>query len=308
MYLSGSEDSDDSESDDDFSLEGIAEGETNGFTSISYFMNSYDTDESLFSAADLENLKAKELDIIERQEKGYYRCRVAHASLYNEIKSIYEKYVTSEMLAMLNHPYDTQKNESMNASVAAYAPKNKTYGFTESIDARVAIAAATQIVGYYTLWLNIFRAFGLELDRNLKTALQRRDKRKNNVRQALNTKEGKAKRSRQRYEKFETAKTDFLNKMKTGMAYESGIALKHATKKATHAITHHERNPNGTDPSMFKCRYHHANFCTTLGHRDSRSKSCYANGMSAAARSKIVAAIVSEIAEKSSENKKEYRK
>ena len=36
----------------------------------------------------------------------------------------------------------------MNASVAAYAPKNKTYGFTDSINARVAIAAAVQIVGY----------------------------------------------------------------------------------------------------------------------------------------------------------------
>ena len=172
VYLSGSEDS---TSDDEFSLEGTLEGEMNGFTSISYFLNSYDTDESVFFPADLEDLKGKELDIIERKEKGYYRCRVAHADLYNEIKSIYEKYVTSEMLAMLNHPYDTQKNENMNVSVAEYAPKNKTYGFTESIDASVAMPAATQIVGYYTLWLIIFLVFGLELDRNLKTALLRRD-------------------------------------------------------------------------------------------------------------------------------------
>ena len=59
------------------------------------------------------------------------------------------------MLAMLNHPYETQQNKSMNASVAVYAPKNKTYGFTESIDARVAIAAATQNVGYHALWFNV---------------------------------------------------------------------------------------------------------------------------------------------------------
>ena len=77
--------------------------------------------------------------------------------------------------------------------------------------------------------------------------------------------------------------------MKTGMAYESGIALKNATKNAMNAITYDEKNPEGTDPSMLICRYHHTKFCTTLGHRDFGSKGCYANGMSAAVRSKIVA-------------------
>ena len=196
----------------------------------------------------------------------------------------------------------------MNASVTAYAPKNKTYGFTESIDARLAIAAATQIVGYNALWFNIFLVFGLKLYRNLKMALLRSDIRKNKVRYVLKTKEGKAKRSHQRYEKYEKSKSDFLDKMKPGMAYESGIALKNATKQAMNAMTYDERNPEGTDPSIFKWHYHHTKFYTTLGHRDSRSKSCYANGMSAAARSKIVAAIVSETASKTSENKKEHRK
>ena len=67
VYTSGSEDS---APEDEFSLEGISEGETNEFASISYFFNSYDTDESVFSPADLEDLKAKELDIIARKEKG----------------------------------------------------------------------------------------------------------------------------------------------------------------------------------------------------------------------------------------------
>ena len=88
VYSSGSEDF---ASEDEFSLEDILEEETNGFTLISYFLNSYDTDESVFFPADLEDLKAKELDIIERKEKGYYMCRVAHADLYNEIKLIYKK-------------------------------------------------------------------------------------------------------------------------------------------------------------------------------------------------------------------------
>ena len=289
-------------SEDELSLEGISVDEINGYSSISYFLNSYQTDDSVFSPSQLEDLKKRELEIIERKEQGYYRCRIAHADLYNEIKTIYQKYITKEMLEMLNHPYDTQKNESMNASVAAYAPKNKTYGFTDSINARVAIAAAVQIVGYVVLWTKIFQAFGLTLDHNLKTSLARRDKRKHRTRELLKTKEGKSKRSQQRYEKFDSAKHDFLDKMKTGRAYGSGIALRHATKLAKQDVTYEKRNPPGTLPSMVKCRYNHPNYCIQLGHRDSRSNNCYAYGMTAAARAKIVAAIVSDTAAKKSES------
>ena len=55
-------------------------------------MNSYDTDDNVFTASQLEDRKSRELEIIKRKEKDYYRCRVSDASLYNEIKSIHKKY------------------------------------------------------------------------------------------------------------------------------------------------------------------------------------------------------------------------
>ncbi len=92
------------------------------------------------------------------------------------------------------------------------------------------------------------------------------------------------------------------------MVYESGIALKKATKQVKSAMTHKERNPPGTDPSMFKCRYYHPSFCTALGHKDARSPNCYANGMDPDKRDQIAKAIVSELAAKTSEKPKELGK
>ena len=80
------------------------------------------------------------------------------------------------MLQQLCHPWSTQKNEAMNNSVNAYAAKGKTYSLTTSLDTRVAIAAATQVLGYHQLWTQIYNAFDIELDGNLSSHLRSRDK------------------------------------------------------------------------------------------------------------------------------------
>ena len=51
------------------------------------------------------------------------------------------------------------------------------------------------------------------------------------------------------------------------MLYETGVAL--ATAK--HNLKKVESNPKGTDPSIFRCAYHHTNNFTTLGHKDCRN-------------------------------------
>ena len=94
-------------SEDELSLEGLSDDEINGYTSLSYFLNSYQTDDSVFSPSQLEDLKKRELDIIERKKQGYYRYRIAYADLYNEVKTIYQKYITRDMLEMRYHPYET---------------------------------------------------------------------------------------------------------------------------------------------------------------------------------------------------------
>ena len=90
-------------------------------------------------------LKDRERSIIERNENGYYRCKNKHQKLYRQLSIAYAPYITKEMLSMLNHNFDTQKNEALNNSVAAYAPKSKTYSMTSSLECRVGLAAGVQI-------------------------------------------------------------------------------------------------------------------------------------------------------------------
>eukprot|EP00555_Chaetoceros_dichaeta_P003533 CAMPEP_0198250104 /NCGR_PEP_ID=MMETSP1447-20131203/1415_1 /TAXON_ID=420782 /ORGANISM="Chaetoceros dichaeta, Strain CCMP1751" /LENGTH=74 /DNA_ID=CAMNT_0043934883 /DNA_START=147 /DNA_END=368 /DNA_ORIENTATION=- len=64
----------------------------------------------------------------------------------------YQKYITPEMLVMLQHEFSTQKNESLNHSVATLAAKGKDYSKSSSLQTRVMLTGAAQIVGRYQLW------------------------------------------------------------------------------------------------------------------------------------------------------------
>ena len=116
----------------------------------------------------------------------------------------------------------------MNNSVASFGPKGKTYGKTESLDTRVAIAAGVQILGYELFWKQIFEELGLVFDDNLRKVLRRMQMDKDRKRKLAKTKEGKSKRSRNRTEKMWNVLTLDMQAQKAGIVYETGVALKTA--------------------------------------------------------------------------------
>ena len=70
------------------------------------------------------------------------------------------------MLKMLNHNWSTQKNKSLNKGVTSYAPKDRQFLKTISLDTRVAITGATQVCGYQELWKEIFHGNNIDVDDN----------------------------------------------------------------------------------------------------------------------------------------------
>ena len=60
----------------------------------------------------------------------------------------YAPYTTIDSLRQVNHPWHTHKNEALNTSVAAIAPKTKTYSMTNSLLARVSITAGVSIASH----------------------------------------------------------------------------------------------------------------------------------------------------------------
>ena len=89
----------------------------------------------VFGEVELEN-KKKERMLVERNNRGHYRYKIRHATVYNEIVEVMQPYLTEEYLRQLHHPYHTQRNGVLNKSVATYALKHKTFSLTDSLTTR----------------------------------------------------------------------------------------------------------------------------------------------------------------------------
>ena len=235
------------------------------------FEASYLDDEegAIFSVSDRERLRERELAMMKRNTEGYYRCKIKHAALYEEMTGDLARFLVPEMMGMLQHDWSTQINEAMNQSVASYAPKNKTYSKSTSLLVRVNIAAAVQIIGHASLWRRIFIEFGLTIDANLKDILTAKDKKKMRKKIKDQTKEGKTVRSTVKYENLAAGHKAQMADLQKGDQYESGIAVA-AARKSIKAAPKRNEGPKET----WTCIYYHPDYCYAKGHKDCRSPLC----------------------------------
>merc|ERR1711884_108251 len=90
-------------------------------------------------------------------DEKYYRCKVRDKIIYDKMKEAYDPFITEERLEESRHGFTTQANESFNISVAAYAPKNKTYSTTMSLSNRVHIAIGIKNYGHFIYWKRVFK-------------------------------------------------------------------------------------------------------------------------------------------------------
>ena len=242
-------------------------------------IDDYEVEDLVFGDAELEDLKRKEKILVERANRGYYRCKVEHASVYNEIMHAIQPYLSDECLRQLHHPYHTQRNEALNKSVATYAPKHKTFSLTESLTTRVAIAAGTQILGYHDFWKEIFQEFGIIFDSQISSVLMEMQNKKEKQQVRAKTVEKKKMRTKLRYKKYEAAHIQDMDDQKRGNQYRSGVAVNPDIQKEVRiALSNEGRNPANTPDDKKRCRYHHPRFCTKLGHSSCSHRDCFMKG------------------------------
>ena len=220
----------------DEELDRMSESEINNIKYLGIFDTHSHFDEEIMITKDVDALKQMESTLKDRTKRGYYRCKTLHRELYDEMLIAYSKYCTPAMLIMLQHEFSTQKNEAMNHSVATLAPKTKTFSKSSSLLTRVMICGATRIVGHHEVWTKIFTQFNLNMDSNLSRHFQRKDDVKLKRQLFQKTKEYKTSRSQNRYVKYAAAHVSQLEEMKTGVMYQTGVAVK-AAKKISKTIS-----------------------------------------------------------------------
>ena len=82
-----------------------------------------------------------------------------------------------------------------------------------------------------------------------------------------------------------------------GLMYESGIALKNATKEVRLNISTKTKNNANVPLSERRCKYYHPKGCRILGHQDARNKLCFANKLSIVERKAFLDLIFKESVE-----------
>ena len=148
---------------------------------VTYLSNNIDMDdveEAIFSPVEMLKLKEREVVLIDQNMSGYYRYKIRHAKLYQDLTEAFAPFIEKKRLEELQHKWSTHKNEGLNTSIASYAPKNKHCCGTSSLDNRVYIVGSVQVLGYYCLWSRIFRAFDIDIDPALESHWRRGDNEK----------------------------------------------------------------------------------------------------------------------------------
>ena len=140
-------------------------------------------------------------------------------------------FISREKMEMLNHNKDTSLNEALNNSVMSFAPKNKCFSGSKSLEVRVCIAMGINIVGHHKFWQLVLERLGITMTDSLNLVLQQKDEflkyKKLRDQQGKN----KLKRTEQVRAKIkEQIKQDQIAE-KEGKSYHSYSAVEHKSAK-----------------------------------------------------------------------------
>jgi len=106
--------------------------------------------------------------------------KILNAHMYLEAKAVHEQFTTDENLEMLNHEFDSQKNEAMNKAFTKVAPKNMVFSKSKSLSDRLCLVIAYDSLGYYEMMNCILQSLtenpNYELDPLIKSWAMQLDK------------------------------------------------------------------------------------------------------------------------------------
>ena len=162
----------------------------------------------------------------------------------------------------------------MNTCVAKYAPKNKTYCKSISLETRVKVAAGIYTVGYHFFWIEVMKELQMEISPHFESYLLQRDEKKVSKFNREHTKRQKTLRKKREHEKLRKELDKRFRDVAKNLLYSSMIGCnsddpKTNTKKtAERKICKHASY--GCTPNTTKEQ-----------HKTERSKHCIFNGKTA---------------------------
>jgi hypothetical protein len=99
--------------------------------------------------------------------KKFYRCKVSDAKLYAVLEKKTERFFELEKLTEMAHNMDTNMNEAFNNVCTWFAPKNKVFAGSGSLNNRIAFAVGINSIGLLPFMSELFIRLGIAMTDNI---------------------------------------------------------------------------------------------------------------------------------------------
>ena len=93
---------------------------------------------------------------------GSFYCKVADKALYDELKPVFDRFTSVEVVMESIHNMSTQINESMNNVITQLCPKLKHVSESITLLTRVCLAVAYSNIGFTSLYNKILDKLGVD--------------------------------------------------------------------------------------------------------------------------------------------------
>ena len=152
------------------------------------------------------------------------RSKTEDSKLYSQCIKTHKEFTTDACLAQMHHPYDTNKNESMNKFITNFVPKNFYLGKTINLEGRVMMSVRINSQGYQRYFENLFCRVGLTMTAKNKKVFQHLDTHREKSAEYHKRADVKHKLATMRQtkiiEEMQKERSDYLK----GLTYNSGMA------------------------------------------------------------------------------------
>jgi hypothetical protein len=191
------------------------------------------------------------------------------AKLYAVLQEKIARFITHDRLEEMAHTLDTNMNEAFNNICTWFAPKNKVFAGTGSLNTRIALAVGINSLGVEVFFKRLFKKLGLPLTPNVAYYLSLKEKNRNKRLQKVKTRESKLKKNKGKNALL--AKNTLIAKIerrKREGTYRKGMNLDDPEEEELVAMDRPQKKKTNSSAAKY-CEY-----CGVKGHVTQRSSKC----------------------------------
>lgn len=187
---------------------------------------------------------------------------------------LHDKLTTVEKLEQVHHRFNTQKNESLNRSVAKQAPKTITFCKSNSLKGRVAFVVCVASIGYEKTVERLCTKLQIEYPTTIRQTWKELDYRKDFKRKYGNTPVVKRRRTRVSRESMKQQRLEENTSKKEGYYYKTGVALADVDEELELSKRDDDNRKVGVGDEKVSRNVNKSCACGSITHRRTSSHKC----------------------------------